>query len=206
MSISIDELQEFYEKDDVTLKDWVILKMCFTLKLDAGAVQERWDLIFEEVENIAGTKLEDVPLARLWKEDKGWPPTQKADLVAKFSALAPYPYIKKREFEKARSEYLQGVRIKDKRNPHYKHAIRKASTVACMRVKRAFDAFNKGNADDPWAEIFALMMDQIQGELARPEGERCTMDDIAFRAGREFGQKLMKKQRQRSASPRVLPN
>ena len=192
MSISIDELQEFYDKDDITMKDWVILKMCLALKVDVGAVKQSWDLIFEEVEEVAGTKLENVPLARLWKEERGRSPTQKADLVAKFCALAPYPYIKKRELDKAKSEYLRDVRIKDKRNPYYKHAIRKASTAAYMRVKRSYDLLDKANPDsDPWAEICALMRDQIQVELARPEGERCTMDDIAERAGRELGQKLL---------------
>lgn len=194
MSIGVDELQEeFYDKNGLTLKDWVILKMCFALKVDARAVKRSWDSLFEEVEKLAGTRLENVPLARLWKEDKGRSPIQKADLVAKFCSLAPYPYIKKRELEEAKSEYLRDVRIRDKRNPYYKQAIRKASTVACMRVKRAFDAFNKGLESDPWFEIFTLMMDQIQRELAKSKGERCTMDDIAERAGRELGQKLLRK-------------
>jgi hypothetical protein len=194
VSISVDELQEeFYDKNSLTLKDWVILKMCFALKVDARAVKHSWDSIFEEVEKLAGTRLENVPLARLWKEDKGRSPTQKADLVAKFCALSPYLYVKKRELEKAKSEYLRDVRIKDKQNPYYKQAIRKASTVACMRVKRAFDAFNKGLENDPWFEIFILMMDQIQKELAKSKGERCTMDDIAERAGGEFAQKFLQR-------------
>jgi hypothetical protein len=160
-------------------------------KKDIKAVKRNWDSIFEEVEELTGIRLENVPLTRLWEEGRGRPPTRKADLLAKFCSLAPYSYIKRRELEKAKSEYLRDVRIKDKLNPYFQQAIRKASTVSCMRVKRAFDAFNKGNLKgDPWVEIVTLMMDQIQRELAKPVGERCKMDDIAERAGMEWARTL----------------
>lgn len=196
VSISVDVLQErLYDKNGLTLKDLAILlvslRICRRLEAVAEPVIRNWDPIVKLAEELLGTTFENVPLTRLWAKNKGRPPIYNADLVAKFSFCAPYTYIKEAELEKAKSEYLRDVRIHDKRNPYYRHAIRKASTTACMRVKRAFDAFRRGLQNDLLAEVVMLMMEEMEKELAKPRGERCTIGGVAERAGRRLARQVL---------------
>lgn len=197
MSVRVTDLRKFYDKGDLTLKDLITFKMCILFDLDAETVERGWQLIFSEAEEFVGKRLEDIPLACLWKEDRGRPPTQKANALAKFFVLAPYPYIKRQELEKARHDYSGGMRIKDRRNPYYKSAMRRATSVACMRARRGYDAFREVMEDeDPFMrEVWALMSEQVSKALAEPESEAQTVGDMAVSAGIELGRRLRREGR-----------
>lgn len=197
MSVRVTDLRKFYDKGDLTLKDWITFKMCILFDLDAETVERGWQLIFSEAEEFVGKRLEDIPLACLWKEDRGRPPTQKANAVARFLAFAPYSYIRRQELENARNHYTRDLRIKDKRSTYYKGAIRRATCVACMRVRRGYDAFRKAMEDeDPFRrEVWALMSEQVSKALAEPEPEAQTVGDMAVSAGIELGRRLRREGR-----------
>jgi hypothetical protein len=89
------------------------------------------------------------------------------------------------------------MRIKDRRNPYYKSAMRRATSVACMRARRGYDAFREVMEDeDPFmSEARALMSKKVSEALAEPESEAQTVGDIAVSAGIELGRRLRREGR-----------
>jgi len=177
-----ERLQLLFDKDALTLKDLVLLRISLLLGEDAALNLElNWDNTFDEVQSITGTKLEDPPPSLLLGKHRGRPPKEIPSLVFKFLLGASEERIKVIERGKRQSEYLAPIRIKDRRNPHYMHAKRKAATYVSTTVGRARNIFLGLINDDPTLErLYRLMVPKIQEQLnsSVPKSEEAKRRDF----------------------------
>lgn len=165
----LERLQSMWTKDRLTLKDLVLLRIHFLLGEDAALELElHWDNIFAEVNSITGTNLEDIPLGSLLGKQTGRP-LKIIDLVFKLFLGAPEKHIRAIEREKKRQEYLEPIEVKDRRNPHYRHALRTATTYVSTTVGRARDIFHKMIEDSSGLErMYKLLAPEIEKDLTNP--------------------------------------
>lgn len=164
----IDRLRYIYAKDGYTVKDIVLLKTCISAGEDAAlALELSWDFVFEEIEEVIGAKLDEVSLISVLRQGGRRGPREKmVDLMVKFALYAPLELVKTEERKKRICEYVAKVEIKDRRNPHYKRALRNARTIASTYVKRAYEAVFP--RDPAFERIYRSIADVIDRELAKP--------------------------------------
>lgn len=177
-----ERLQLLFEKNALTLKDLVLLRVSLLLGEDAALNLElNWDNIFDGICYTTGTKLEDPPLSLLRGKHRGRPPKKRINLVLKFLLGASEERIKVIERGKSQSEYLSPIRIKDRLNPHYRHAKKKAATYVSTTVGRARNSFLGLINDDPALErLYRLMVPKIQEQLnsSVPKSEEAKRRDF----------------------------
>lgn len=144
----VRRLKRIWSKDNLTMKDLLLMKVCVTAGEDAASgIEEKFPFVFEDIETLFGRKLEDISLGEYinkQREGGGHPVSQRtADILYKLLLFIPPHILQKQELEKAQQEYLSKVEIKDKKNPHYRRALKRANTTACMRLQRAYKEANE---------------------------------------------------------------
>lgn len=160
-------------KDRVTLKDVVLLKSELLLGSDATLQLElNWDYVFEDTTDVTGTKWYQMPLESCYATKKIGRPLTILGLVLKLALGIPEDVIKQMERPRKKAEYLAQVRVKDKRNPHYRRAMAKASTYVSTTVRRASDTFAECLESDPaYKRLWKLIQPILHERLSSPTPE-----------------------------------
>ena len=170
----MERLKLISTKDKVTVKDFVLLKSELFLGPDATLELElNWDYIFEESIDSTGAKWYEKSLESCFRsKNKLGRPMQITDLIFKLFLGIPEDVIKQVERPRKKAEYLAKVDIKDKRNPYYKRAKRKASTYVSTSVKRANDIFVEMLKSDPaYAKLWKLLKPKFDEFWSSPTPE-----------------------------------
>jgi hypothetical protein len=132
-----EKLTEIYTKDNLTLRDILLLKCSFAVG-EKGTQKLTETGLFDNLEDY-GLEL-DRSLASFLYKGKGRPLNYKTiDLAIKLMLGAPYSQIKKVEVEKRKEQYVGEVTIKSPDNPYYKQGKRRAATAALTMLERARD-------------------------------------------------------------------
>lgn len=176
----IDRLRYIYAKDGYTVKDMVLLKTCISAGEDVAlALELNWNWVFQEIEEVIGAELEDVSLISVLRQgDRRGPKEKMVDLMVKFALCAPLELVKTEERKKRICEYVAKVEVKDRRNPHYKRALRNARTIASTYVKRAYEAVFRG--DPAFERIYQIVADVVDRGLAKPDTQSRERQYVQF--------------------------
>jgi len=171
----VKELNSFYTKDHLALKDLLLVKIR-QLEVAESVGLPVWsegglDWLFSEIEEIIGSKLEDIPLASLPRfcSHSGRPrKPESIDSTLKLCLLWPYHELREWEYAGQKSKHLAGVRTKDKRNPHYQRALRRAASCASTSAKRAWERAYGGSP--PEVEFLSKVASSaISGSFPSPD-------------------------------------
>lgn len=171
----IEALKSFYAKKHLTLKDLLAVKIRQVEAAESLGLL-RWsegglDWLFSEIEEIIGSKLEDIPLASLprFRSYNGRPrKPESIDSLLKLWLLWPYDELRKQEHARRRSEHLASVQIKDKRNPYYQRALSTAAISASNSAKRAYQRAY-GNIPSEVEVLYKVASSAISGSLPSPD-------------------------------------
>lgn len=171
----VRRLRSIWAKDNLTMKDLLLMKACVAAGEDAATdIEENFVFVFEDIETLLGRKLDDVSLSEyidMQRVGGGRPISQRtADILYKLLLFIPSHILREQELQKTREEYLSKVKIKDKGNPHYRRALKRANTVACMRLKRAYEeAYEEGLIDGQLYDYLMAETKKILDELSQED-------------------------------------